>query len=128
MHGPTPQEYRMTHRPALFAALLLATSAAWGHAHVKASTPANGSTLAAAPAQLAITFNEAAQVTALSLQLDGAAPVPLAPLPKAPARELAMPLPALAAGHYVVKWRAVGDDGHVTAGTLQFTVAGGKSP
>jgi methionine-rich copper-binding protein CopC len=118
----------MTVRPALFAALLLATPAAWGHAHVKSSTPANGSTLPAAPAQLAITFNEAALVTVLTLQQDGAAPVALPALPKAPASELALPLPALAAGHYTVKWRAVGDDGHVTAGTLQFTVTGSKSP
>jgi len=123
----------MTIRPALFAPLLLApfllaTGAAWGHAHVKTSAPADKSTLAAAPTRLAITFNEPALVTVLTLQQDGATPAPLGPLPKEPARDLALPLPALAAGHYTVKWRALGDDGHVTSGALQFTVAGSKSP
>jgi methionine-rich copper-binding protein CopC len=33
-----------------------------------------------------------------------------------------VPLPKLAAGDYVLTWRALSDDSHVTSGTVKFSV------
>jgi methionine-rich copper-binding protein CopC len=97
---------------------------ATAHAHLLTAVPADGSTLASAPAQLTLSFSAAGHLTALALRRTGdAAPVPLGALPTASASHFGIALPTLAAGAYQVSWRVLSDDGHVMSGTLRFTLA-----
>ena len=102
------------------AVLYLACTAAWSHAHLTASEPAEGTTVKA-PAQIVLSFSEAAQLTMLTLQRDGAQPQQL-PLPAAAGSRLAIATPPLPAGSYTLKWRALASDGHVSSGTVHFAV------
>jgi methionine-rich copper-binding protein CopC len=65
-------------------------------------------------------------LTALSLQKDAEPAKKLGPLPATPSAEISIPAPKLAAGKYVLSWRAVSNDGHVMPGKVSFTV--GPSP
>jgi methionine-rich copper-binding protein CopC len=103
--------------------LCLVAASAHAHAHLTDSDPREGSTIKA-PAQLVLTFSEAARLTAVTLQKEGAEAHKLTP-PTLMAVRLAIPLPALAAGRYTVSWRVVANDGHVTSGALHFSVVGG---
>jgi methionine-rich copper-binding protein CopC len=113
----------MRRVPALGAWLLLAgVSAAQAHAHLQAASPADQSVLSAAPTQLVLHFTEAARLTALAIGKAGESSHKL-PLPAGdPAAQIVVPLPPLAPGQYVVSWRAVGADGHVVPGQIQFTL------
>jgi methionine-rich copper-binding protein CopC len=103
-------------------ALLLAGAVA-AHTHLLWSVPADGSVATAAPTQLQLGFSEAATLTALSIQKQGAsAPIALAPVSRQPAVKFTIDLPPLAAGHYVVNWRALSDDHHLASGSFMFTV------
>ena len=109
----------------LLAALLLAAApwSALAHAHLKTSTPANQATLGEAPASLRLEFSEAARLTALSLQATGetaARKLPLEGTTSAVSHTIA--LPPLTPGEYLVTWRALSDDTHVSSGTLRFTI------
>ena len=101
---------------------LLWSGAVAAHAHLKASTPADGSTLAAAPAQLILNFSEPAQLTALAVTRAGAQAQKLA-APAATAAQVRITLPVLAAGDYVVTWRALSADGHLAPGQIHFTIS-----
>jgi methionine-rich copper-binding protein CopC len=103
--------------------LVVASTCAQAHAHLQQATPADGSVLDAAPAQLVLHFSEAAQLTTLSIAKDGGAQQKLAPLPEKPQATIVVALPALTAGHYVVTWRAVSADGHLVPGQIHFTLA-----
>ena len=98
----------------------LAAAATHAHAHLTDSDPREGSA-SKAPAQIVLTFSEAARLTAITLQKEGAEPRKLTP-PTVTGVRLTVLLPALAAGRYVLGWRVVGSDGHVTSGALHFTV------
>jgi copper resistance protein C len=111
---------------AMAALALLATLPAHAHTRLLESTPADGSTLQAAPRQLQLVYSEAARLTALTIQAAGeAAPRKLAPLPPQAAAKFTIDLPPLAAGRYQLKWRALSDDHHVAAGTISFVVRAG---
>ncbi len=109
-----------------FAAALATAPAAWAHAVVKHSAPPQGAVLAAAPKEVAITFNEKVEkmFTSATLKDSAGATVKTAKGALDPANPaiFRMPLPPLAAGKYVVKWTAVGPDGHRRTGDLRFTV------
>lgn len=110
-------------------ALLAGASAAQAHAHLKASTPADGSTLNAMPASITLKFSEAARITALSLQPQGGGTEQkIAPLPADAAAELSVPAPKVADGKYMLMWRLVSDDGHVMSGMLHFTIDAKATP
>ena len=100
--------------------LCLLAATAHAHAHLTDSDPREGSA-GKAPAQIVLTFSEAARLTALTLQKEGAEVRKLSP-PTVTGMRLTVLLPALAAGRYVLGWRVVGNDGHVTSGALHFTV------
>jgi methionine-rich copper-binding protein CopC len=103
--------------------LVVAALAAQAHAHLQQATPADGSILSAAPTELVLRFSEAAQLTALTIGKDGAAPQKVAPLPQKPAAKIVVALPPLAPGHYVVSWRVLSADGHVVPGQIRFTLS-----
>lgn len=107
----------------LCAAAIMACSAlAFAHTHLVKAVPADGSTVTASPPKFVLTFTEAAKLTALSLQKDAEPAKKIGPLPTTPSAEISIPAPQMAAGKYVLSWRAVGDDGHVMPGKLTFTV------
>ncbi len=104
--------------------LLTGSSCALAHAHLARSAPAEGAHLTSAPHLLELHFSEAAQLTALWIQRTGAERVKLGPLPDKASAEVAIPLPPLAPGEYLVSWRVVGSDGHVAPGQLHFSIDG----
>jgi len=110
------------------ALLLLGCSAlALAHTHLVKAIPADGSTLSTSPAKFVLTFAEPVKMTVLSLQKDAEPAKKIGPLPTAPAAEISVPAPQLAAGKYVLSWRAVGDDGHLMPGKLTFTMGASGS-
>jgi methionine-rich copper-binding protein CopC len=109
----------------LAGALLAFSGAVLAHATLEKSVPAANSTLAAAPASVDLAFNEAVQVTALTLQAGDAKPQDIGPLPKAASSKIIVPLPKLSAGSYTLAWRALSKDNHVMSGKILFKVAAG---
>lgn len=111
----------MTVTKCIIANLLLFWAVtAHAHAHLSASSPAEGST-GKAPEQIVLTFSEAARVTAMTLQREGEASRKL-PLPASAAARITVPLPKLLPGRYALTWHVLSDDGHVTSGSLHFSV------
>jgi len=108
------------------AVLAVAPLAAWGHAKLLSTSPAAGAQLDAAPKALTLKFNEAVQLGALKLSVEGK-DVPLTlDRGAAAAPQVTVALPALASGTYQVQWSALtADDGHVVKGSFSFVVAGG---
>ncbi len=109
-------------------ASLALTGVAFGHAHVQKSEPANNSSIVQPPKNVMLEFNEAVLLTALTLQKGDAQAQDLGPLPKAAAKQVSVPMPAVDAGSYIIKWRAAGDDGHVMSGKVLFKVAPAAKP
>lgn len=111
-------------------ALLSVAAAAHAHAHLEGSVPADQSH-GGAPAAIELKFSEAVRLTALGLQRGNETSKPLAPLPSGMAKSFSIPVRGLAAGGYVVTWRAISDDGHVASGRFGFAVepaAGSHEP
>ncbi len=94
------------------------------HAHLQSSTPANNAQLSEPPKSLLLNFSEAAQLAVLKLVADGREiAIPLDKSAK-PSLTYTLTLPVLTPGSYTVQWTAVAaDDGHVTKGTFQFSIA-----
>lgn len=106
------------------AAVLMVPLMALAHAKLMSSSPAAGAQLGTAPQTLTLKFNESVELAALKLSADGK-DIPLTLGHAAAAAEIAVPLPALAAGTYQVQWSALTvDDGHVVKGSFSFVVAG----
>ena len=113
---------RYSFIPAMVSSLVVSVSAQ-AHTHVEKTMPADKSTVKAAPKEIMLHFNEAARVTALSVQKDGEAAHALKPLPTEPSAMVSVPVSALTPGKYTVTYRVMGDDKHVMSGTFTFTVA-----
>ncbi|MES1195884.1 MAG: copper resistance protein CopC [Steroidobacter sp.] len=95
---------------------------AHAHAHLLRSIPSAQST-GITPDQITLEFNEAARLTALTLTQDGAKEAQkITPLPTEQQRVFHIVSPKLKVGTYILTWHAMGDDGHLTSGTVRFTV------
>ena len=105
----------------------LLASAAFAHAKLLRASPADGAQLAEAPKALSLTFAESVKLASVAVSSAGqAVPVTIDRAAKA-AATVVVPLPALAPGRYDVRWSAVSpDDGHVSKGSLAFTVQSAK--
>lgn len=104
--------------------LLTLALAAVAHAHTElaATTPADGSRVAATPEQLTLRFSAPVTLTMLAVRAaDGSSPT-LGALPTAPSTSFAVAVPTLAPGTYVVAWRALSADTHVVRGEFTFSV------
>ena len=101
---------------------------ALAHTKLMSSVPAEGSTVASPPAEFVLTFSDAARFTALSVQRDGGPDQKITSLPTAAATALKAAAPKLEPGHYTLKWRVAGGDGHVMNGKVTFTVGGAPRP
>ena len=104
---------------------VIAASSAGAHAKLQSSTPADHAQLSTAPKSITLNFNEAAKLALVRLTSgDKEISVPVDKNAK-PSESFTLELPGLAAGKYTVQWTAVAaDDGHVTKGKFDFTIAG----
>jgi methionine-rich copper-binding protein CopC len=115
----------MKFRSLVLASMLALASIAQAHTHLESATPADNSVLASPPQQIMLNFSEPTRLTALTLQKEGdEEPNRIEPLPSQSSDALRVPVPRLAPGKYVVKWRVIGDDNHVMSGSLHFTITG----
>jgi methionine-rich copper-binding protein CopC len=110
-----------------------APAAGWGHAVVLEAEPAHDAVLARAPARIVLRFNSRieAGLTRVALTTgDGRAVAqpagPAGPVVVEGPDRLAVPLAPLPPGTYVLRYRVLAADGHVTEGALRFTVAGAR--
>jgi methionine-rich copper-binding protein CopC len=115
---------------AVLGALLLPVVPA-AHARLVRSSPSDGARLPAAPAQLALCFNELLErgFHAIALEAEpgprrrSRSPVQLAPvMDPRDGTCLTARAPSLEPGAYVVRWRVVSRDGHATRGLIRFRV------
>jgi copper transport protein len=104
---------------------------AWAHAQVDSTSPRDGEALDSPPAVVTITFNEAvsAPVGAVRVYDSTGARVDAGDSGsgRSPEEIRASLEPGLAAGTYVVTWRAVSDDGHPVKGAFVFQVGSGAA-
>jgi len=97
---------------------------AHAHAHLLQAMPAEGSVLTHSPASFAFKFNEAATLTALSLQKAGE-PEQRLPIPDSKATtQISVAAPMLGPGSYTLTYRVLSDDHHIVSGHIQFKVSG----
>ncbi len=97
------------------------------HAIVLESTPAPEARLPASPPRVELRFNSRIEkrLSRVTLGRAGAAPslVPVAvDGDGGPPDRLVVPLEPLAPGRYVLRYRVMAADGHITEGSLRFTV------
>ena len=120
--------------PALTAALLLGLAGAlWpadpaaAHAIVLESSPVHDAVLARSPEQVTLRFNSKLEkrFTRITLAAGSQPPAPVI-LPdgdgSAGPDRVVIPLAPLAPGVYVLRYRVLAVDGHITEGALRFTV------
>jgi copper transport protein len=102
--------------------MLLTASAAWGHAAMRSTDPADGAALATSPGALTVTFNE--PVVPISVRLIGVdGDIDPGGQPADHNGALTLPLgTTLPDGHYLLSWRVTSLDGHPVAGSIHFTV------
>ena len=104
-------------------ASLLFSGGSLAHSPLKGSTPANNSVVTVPPAEIALEFAHETRLTKLRLIM-AEKEIPLS-VPAAPvSTRFTVPLPALPAGAYQVKWSTLSGDGHAMTGGFSLTVAG----
>lgn len=108
------------------AAAIVASPFAAAHASLKTSNPEAGATLAAAPKEIVLTFNEKVEETFSTITLSDGEGKPVATdkatVDGANPAILRLNAPALTAGSYTVTWAVAGHDGHRRKGDFKFTV------
>jgi hypothetical protein len=117
-----------TLRAGVLGAALLAQDpgAASAHAIILESEPAAGAKLAEPPARIYLRFNSKLEkrLSHVTLAATDGRPVPL-PVVADGSEELdriVLPLGSLRPGAYVVRYKVLAADGHITEGALRFTV------
>jgi methionine-rich copper-binding protein CopC len=113
---------RITAR-ALAVAAIFAAAPAFAHAFLQTASPKVGSSIVAPPREVSITFSEAVEPSFSTITVSGppgfggAGPAQR----MAEGRTLVAPLHGpIPPGVYVVRWRVLAVDSHVTQGTFRF--------
>ena len=121
---------------------LLFPLSALAHSPLSNVSPEDGANLEDAPTEISMVFKSPAKLIKLELLkekasakksllsglfgIDGGEVIPL---PNAVLMETSethiIPLPEISSGRYQVKWRAMGEDGHVIKGDFGFTILDG---
>jgi methionine-rich copper-binding protein CopC len=120
---------RLAALPLLFlvaAGLSKGAAPAAAHAIVLDSSPRHDAALAESPARIVLRFNSRieAALSRVTIESTGGRAVAL-PTARDAIREadrLVVPLGPLGPGTYVVRYRVLAADGHVTEGALRFTI------
>lgn len=96
---------------------------AFAHAHLAEAMPAAGSTVGAAPREVALRFTEPLEKAFSSIEVrDAAGNRVEAQKTKVERDTMRVPLKALSAGTYKVDWRVLSVDTHKSTGSFTFTV------
>ena len=100
---------------------------ALAHAHLIRELPPANAVVAAAPAEVRLTFSEGleARFTSVKVTGPGSATVSAGPVALDPKNNALLIVPLrgpLAAGTYKVEWHAVSTDTHKTQGSYSFTI------
>ncbi len=104
------------------------SSLAWSHATARISTPENGAVLSESPTEISIQFNGPAKLVSLTITGADGNPINI-DISQATSVDglVSVAIASLPADQYQASWRAMGVDGHVTAGKFSFEVsAAGK--
>src|SRR3989442_5001148 len=102
---------------------LTVAAAAQAHAFLIRSDPEAGARLGRAPARLTLYFSERFVAGSERLTIDRASGGGVSlPRPQTQASVVVQPLPAKLTGIFVVHWRVLSDDGHVSLGEFAFAV------
>lgn len=124
------------HRPwsalvawTLLALLFVRVAAVEAHGYVAESTPADGAVLDTGPEEVRVVFTEPIETGVSVLRLVDASGTEIAGTKEAVSdRELRLVFTQpLAPGEYRIEWQTLAKDGHVTEGTIDFTVRGEAS-
>ena len=112
------------------AVLAAAPGPATAHALVLESEPAQDAQLTGTPAHVFLRFNSKLEkrLSHVTLSTDKGKPVAL-PIPvdgRDKPDRIELPLAPLAPGAYVVRYKVLAVDGHITEGMLRFSVLGTK--
>ena len=112
---------------AILAAFVL-PSAAWAHATLVRTDPANGSVLARSPVAVRVVFDDTVHVgPGIEAIRNGGRSVLVGRSRVEGGRTLVVPLRrGLADGAYSVRWSIISDDGHLESGVLAFAVGLGR--
>jgi copper resistance protein C len=114
---------KFLHLFPLLGACCLTPSLLFAHAELKQATPANGSIINEAPAQLELGFTEEVQLLKLAVSGIDSKMIPTSFKPSATAQTtFSVPLPALKEDAYVVAFTILGKDGHQVEDKLTFIV------
>jgi copper transport protein len=123
---------RPTRTLAAAAALVAAAAAApaaWAHARIVSTNPADGAVLASAPRDVTIRFDDTVRVLGGTTVVGNADKRPVtAGRPSGSGRVVTIPLQKLRDGDYTVRWRVLSDDGHTIEGVFAFAVGVGRAP
>ena len=102
--------------------LFTATTFSLSHSVVTNSSPENGARLQVAPKHLDVSFSKPTRVVKASLTHNKNDPVKLTLSTKEPTKLIRLSPAPSATGDYVIKWRALSEDGHALKGSLQFSI------
>ncbi len=96
----------------------------FAHARLVSTSPRDGASVAAAPAEVRVRFDDAIRAGPGNevVANTGGSVLAGAPRVSAGGRELVLPLKHLARGDYSARWRIVSDDGHLEEGVIAFRV------
>jgi methionine-rich copper-binding protein CopC len=96
---------------------------AMAHSPLNRTTPANGVTIAQAPAEITLDFKGKIRLTRLRMNHGDTQSVDLDLTAQSGfISEYVVPMPPQGAGVYVIEWRGLGADGHALKGAFTFTV------
>lgn len=111
---------------ASMAVAIVASPFAAAHASLKSSNPKAGETLAAAPKEIVLTFNEKVEQAFSTITLSDGEGKPVvsekAKVDTSNPAVLRLNAPSLNSGTYSVIWAVAGHDGHRRKGDFKFTV------
>lgn len=102
------------------------------HAIVVESSPVPDAVLTGPPARVILRFNSRIEkrLARITLAAGARVPVPVSITADGPDASkpdhLVVPLPPLAPGVYVLRYRVLAVDGHISEGALRFTVTAGQ--
>jgi methionine-rich copper-binding protein CopC len=111
---------------------LLGPALVQAHPIVLESSPSHDAVVNSSPEQVAFRFNSAIETRLTQVTMTGrdGRPIRLAVGPNHrngfPRNRLVIPLPLLSTGTYVIRYKVLATDGHITEGALRFTVRGAK--
>ena len=113
-------------------ALIAFATPAFAHATLKSTTPSNGANVASAPKQVVLQFSERVTVGAGGIRAydtDGTrVDRGVVTHPNGVGSEVALALPKLKDGGYVITWRVTSADSHPVQGAFTFTVGSAAPP